>query len=304
MRAIKSFHWPLVLAALLWMPAGAWAAPASVCPDALLQKIPARAAGAPTGSQFAAQIESADGRVREAAIERQVLAGNVPGFLRHLVPVTSTATAAEGSRPVRVTACVLPDYLAVGSAKDFLFVPMRLATALEIANRTGFTLPTAKLVDTIYAESAVHLAPQPLPASDQMRSTDYYEHHNQMIRQQETSLGILPGLLIAGHKKDLVLTNRLWRYPDRVAIYGWHKPDEHPIQPLSTVHGARYADYSHGVRLVSATVYVDDAPMSTLSALGDPKIAPALSGEGPIRQVDRLVTDLAVQPPDAEARGR
>lgn len=273
------------------------------CPATLLKEMPARPVGAPTGRQFAAQIESQSGREREAAIEAQILAGNIPGFLRRLIHVTSEVTAANGRPPIQVTSCVLPDYLAVGSDRDFLFVPMRLATALEIGNRFGFTLPTAKLVDDIYSESSFHLAPQPLPASDEMRSTGYYQHHNQLIRKQETALGVLPGVLIAGHMKDLVLTNRLWRYPDRVAIYGWHTPDDRPIQPLSTVHGARYVDYSHGVRLVSTTVYVNGRAMSAFDALRDPDISQALSDEGPIQWPRRLVAARAIQPPDATPSG-
>ncbi len=61
----------------------------------------------------------------------------------------------------------------------------------------------------------------------------------------------------AGHKKDVVITNRLTREQGRIAIYGWHQPTGIPIQPLSTVHGAGYADYSHGIRLVSDVVLID-----------------------------------------------
>lgn len=39
--------------------------------------------------------------------------------------------------------------------------------------------------------------------------------------------------LLAGHKKDLVLTRRLVGRPDRVAIYDWHRLDGRPIHPLS-----------------------------------------------------------------------
>jgi hypothetical protein len=178
---------------------------------------------------------------------------------------------------------------------------MRLATALTVAKHFGFTLPTTKMVDAIYVQSAVHLAPQPLPAGDQMRSTDYYWHHSQIIRQQEASLGVMPGTLTAGDKKDLVITNRLWQNLARVAIYGWHRLDHSPIQPLATVHGARYADYSHGVRLVSTVMYVNGQPKSIIDALTDTQIAPALSGEGAIQRITDLLTILAVPPVEAAA---
>ena len=90
------------------------------------------------------------------------------------------------------------------------------------------------------------LAPSPLPPGPQMMSNDYYRRHHQAIEAQRTGR---PGL-IAGHKKDVVVTNRLVSRPDRVAIYGWHRRDGRPIQPLSLVHEASYADYSHGIRFV------------------------------------------------------
>lgn len=285
------------LGAALCLAGGARAAP---CDGSLLSAIPARPADAPTGSAFARAVDTVDAAERERAIETQLDTGNLPGFLRRLAPIALTAETA-GGRPVRVVVCVLPDYLSVGSDADFLLVPMRLATALRIGARYGFTLPTAKLVDAIYAQSAVRLAPRPLPASDQMRSTDYYAHHNDLIRQQRSSLGKLTDALLAGHKKDLVLTNRLWHALDRVAIYGWHKPDGQPIQTLSTVHGARYADYSHGARLVSTQIYVDGEPRSIYAALSDPELARALSSEGPLTEPRALVARLSLPPAEAAA---
>jgi hypothetical protein len=128
----------------------------------------------------------------------------------------------------------------------------------------------------------VHLAPQPLPAGDAMRSTAYYVRHQALVAQQQAQVGAQPGALTAGHKKDLVLSPQLWRVPGRVAIYGWHRGDGAPIQPLSTVHGARYADYSHGVRLVGPTVWLDGVPRSIFELLADPLLAPLLSDEGPL----------------------
>ena len=57
-----------------------------------------------------------------------------------------------------------------------------------------------------------------------------------------------------------MVTNRLDEKPNRVAIYGWHKLDGKPIQPLTIVHVNWYVDYSHGVRLMKRTVMVDGKP--------------------------------------------
>jgi hypothetical protein len=106
----------------------------------------------------------------------------------------------------------------------------------------------------------------------------------------------MAGDLSAGDKKDLVLTNRLWRELDRVAIYGWHRAEGLPIQPLSTVHGWRYADYSHGVRLISTQVWVDGVSRPLFDVLQDPQLAGALSSEGVIQNLLGLIKSLNSQP--------
>jgi len=119
-----------------------------------------------------------------------------------------------------------------------------------------------------------------------MRSTEYYVRHNNLIETQRTGRPL--GELVAGHKKDVVLTNRLLG-PERIAIYGWHRKDGTPIQGLSTVHGARYADYSHGVRLVYEKVCIDGQLRSIYDVLEDPALAPVLSYEGLIPRIRKLM---------------
>ena len=110
-----------------------------------------------------------------------------------------------------------------------------------------------------------------------------------MIKEQRLALGCPLGALISGHKKDVVLTNRLRETIGRIAIYGWHRLSGIPIQPLTIVHGANYADYSHGIRLISNVVLIDGQPRSIYEVLEDPKLAPILSDEGPIRKVLQLM---------------
>ena len=180
---------------------------------------------------------------------------------------------------------VTPDYLAIGSESDFIRIPMNYHTASVVATNFGFILPTPHMVDAIYEQSAYHFTPQPMTPGPQMRSTAYYQQHNHMIMQQRLSHGIPLGELVSGHKKDVVITNRLTREPGRIAIYGWHQPTGIPIQPLSTVHGAGYADYSHGIRLVSDVVLIDGKMRSVYDVLQDPELAAVLTDEGPISQL-------------------
>jgi len=114
-----------------------------------------------------------------------------------------------------------------------------------------------------------------------------------MVNAQSASRGIPLGALVSGDKKDVVLSNRLITHPGQIAIYGWHRLTGAPIQPLSTVHGAHYADYSHGIRLVSRKVLVDGKLRSIAEILEDPVLSKVLSDEGPIRNLSGLLPSSA-----------
>jgi hypothetical protein len=242
--------------------------------------LPPRPAGAPTGSQF---IESTKGKSRperEAMILAEIERGNVPDFVRQLKPVTVTANGADG-RPHQITFYTMPDYLAIGTNEDFMRVPMDPLTAQKIADKRGMSLPTRTMVDAVYGQASVKLAPSPMTPGPQMMSSDYYQRHQATIERQRAGQPL--GALTAGHKKDLVLTNRLLQKPGSVAIYGWHQRSGQPIQPRSTVHENTYADYSHGARLVGGMVMVDGQPRRLQDVLTDPNLAKVLSDEGPLR---------------------
>jgi len=247
----------------------------------LTRSIPARAGQDLTGSQFVKYVSKMNPQEREQAIRDEILKGNLPDFLRKLVPVELRCELPSGKN-LTATIFVAPDYLAIGSNADFLRIPMNLHTAAAIADRFGFVLPTRKMVDAIYLQSRYHFVPQPLPAGPQMRSTAYYWTHNQMVEDQAHALGVRLGELISGDKKDVVMTNRLAAKTGRIAIYGWHRGPGQPIQPLSTVHGANYADYSHGIRLISEMALVEGKLRSIYDVLRDSSTAKVLSDEGPI----------------------
>jgi hypothetical protein len=260
----------------------------SLAISALTHGIPSGPPAPLTGSQFAKYVGKMDPRQREQAILHEILAGDMPGFLRKLVPVRLSFQSAQG-KTLNATIFAMPEYLAIGTDKDFLRIPMNLYTAAAVASKMGFVLPTRKIVDAIYAQAAFHLAPEPMLAGPEMRSTQYYVTHNQKVEAQERALGVTEGSLVSGDKKDVVVSNRLERNPGKIAIYGWHRLDGAAIQPLSTVHGACYADYSHGIRLVSQTMLVDGEPKSVYDVLSDPMLAQVLSDEGPIPNLQRLI---------------
>jgi hypothetical protein len=254
---------------------------ANACTRRLSREIPRRAGSAAGGQAFIASLENVSGTTRDAAIAREVLRGNVPAFLRDLAPVTFTGVLPNG-RSAQVTICVTPDYLAVGSDSDFVRVPLGLTAAARIAEEFNMMLPTTRMVDAIYAQADLRLSPSPMTPGSQMSSTTYFMRHNATVEGQRQNAGGRLGMLVSGHKKDLVLTNRLSSAPGRVAIYGWHRPGGNPIQPLSTVHGAEYADYSHGIRLVSRTAFVNGRAVDLQDLLMDGTYAGLLNTDGPI----------------------
>jgi hypothetical protein len=241
----------------------------------LASTIPPRPVGAPGGAEFIQSLTGLDRDAREAAVLRQLKSGNIPDFLRRLVPITVTATDAEGRKHTAVYQ-VMPDYLAIGSDHDFVRVPMNPHTAQAFCDAFGFVLPTPKMVDDIWLEATSKIIPQPLTQSREDAMT--FLTHNRTIEDQIADQYL--GELRAGHKKDVVITNRLNEKPNRVAIYGWHFPSGEPIQPLTTVHVDWYVDYSHGIRPVRATIKVDGEDTPYQQVLRDPKLHGLLSNEG------------------------
>jgi hypothetical protein len=237
--------------------------------------LPPRPVGAPGGAGFVQSLAGLDRDVRERAVLRELKSGNIPEFLRHLVPITITATDAEGRKHTALYQ-VMPDYLAIGSDRDFVRIPMNPHTAQAFCDAFGFVLPTPKMVDDIWRDAISKIIPQPLTQSREDPLT--FLAHSRMIEDQIA--GQYPGELRAGHKKDVVITSRLSERPKRVAIYGWHFPSGEPIQPLTIVHADWYVDYSHGIRPVKGAIKVDGADMPYQQVLRDPKLHILLSNEG------------------------
>ena len=130
-----------------------------------------------------------------------------------------------------------------------------------------------------------------------MTTVAVFLRHNEIVRASAQQRP--PGTLVAGHKKDVVIANKVFKMPGKVAIYGWHKPDGKPIQPLYTGHAASWVDYSHGIRLVSRRMMVDGVAKTIEEVLADPRLAPLLSNEGVMLETRYQRADLA---PSLKAR--
>ncbi len=238
--------------------------------------LPARETAAETGSAFIERLTTLNRAEQQAAISAAVLQGNVPKVARALIPIEIERSIAGQARSLRLY--VLQDYLAIGSDDDFVRMPMPPGVAYQLADKLNCSLPTARLVDELFAASQLRLIPIPMQ-QDRDRAATFLEHQR-LIQKQLTDKAI-DGLVV-GHKKDVILSNLLLNKPHRVAIYGWHYPSGVPIQPTYAGHVDWYTDYSHGVRLVSNEVTLDGQSSDYRELLKSAFWHELLSGEGPI----------------------
>jgi N-acetylmuramoyl-L-alanine amidase len=139
------------------------------------------------------------------------------------------------------TIWVMPDFY----KRDGIRMPVTGVDALRIAQEKSralglpLTLPTKEMVDSIHKAATKLVMPtrgEPRQSIETYRSVD---------AEIERALAGRAGL-VSGHKKEILRPARA----GRVTIYGGMKSDGTFWQPVSSVHGETYTDYSHGLRLV------------------------------------------------------
>lgn len=249
-----------------------------------------------TGSVFASSIEALELAQREETIFSAIKQGNIPSFLRDLIPIETNMTIADSS--YSLTFFVVPDYLSIGSEDDHFLMPMTPILAQKVMDQLGGVLPTRKMVDLIWAASEVKLNPEPITPSDAMVTVGVFLDHNSIV---ETSRSMFMtehplGSLVSGHKKDVILSNRIASNPDKVVIYGWHYPNGDPIQPLYSGHINWYADYSHGIRVVLNKCLLNDSVIELTQILSDPILYRLISDETGAMETTRYDTSRSNYP--------
>ena len=264
--------------------------------------LPPRPADAISRDEIIRIITPLSREAREDSLFRYIVAGNVPGFMRTLVPVVSSAVV--GGTLTSVTYYVTPDYFAVGSDESYVLTPMTPLLAQRLADSLKCTLPTRKMVNDIYTSAVLKLAPAPIPPSAEMITVPVFVRHDSLVWSQRAPqiASYPPGTLVGGTKKDVVISNKIRNdlkagVPKPVVIYGWHQLNGVPIQPLYNGHGETYADYSHGIRLVQEAVLVNGATTTVSSILRNDTLAPILSDEGtiPVPRYGSAPTDVGLE---------
>jgi hypothetical protein len=233
------------------------------------------------GSEFMQQIEGLPRQQREAKVLEQLSQGNIPDFLRSFVKIKLQ----HENHTAWIE--VLPDYLAIGDNVDFCRMPMTPQTAQAYADFVGCSLPTARIVDAIQSNATYRLDPVAYkPNGHDNEQSWMFERHHKAIEKRLLTYKINRNTeIIDGIKKDVVLCNQLAQLTNKVAIYGWHKPDGTVVQPLYTGHVNWYVDYSHGIRLINRLVWLDDKPAYIDEILSNPNLCKILSSEpGPMKR--------------------
>jgi hypothetical protein len=228
-----------------------------------------------TGREFYQQAFSMKWAARDSFVLKEVMKGNVPAYLRKFVPVHVSVTDAASGKKIKATYYVSPDYLSIGTDDNWARVNITPKAAQQIADSLNCFLPTRKMVDDIYNAAKVKLEPVPMYAYRDSTPTMWH-HHLIVEGQRKGRRG-----LIAGIQKDVVISGKISRdpKPDRVAIYGWHKQDGKPIQPLYTGHIYWWVDYSQGIRLIYRKIKVGNKWMDYTDVLKDPLLQKLLCDE-------------------------
>jgi len=237
-------------------------------------KVPQRTSSL-TGNDFYHQAFGMKWQERDSFVVKEILAGNIPSFLKKFERIKVSIRDSATGKTINAEYFVSTDYLSIGTDDDWARINITPLAAQKIADSLSCFLPTKKMVDDIYKAAKIKLEPVPMFAFRDSTPTMWH-HHLIVEGQRKGRKG-----LIAGIQKDVVISGKISRdpKPDRVAIYGWHKLDGIPIQPLYTGHIYWWVDYSQGIRLVYRKIKVEKKWIDYVDVLNDPVLKKLLCDE-------------------------
>ena len=199
-------------------------------------------------NSFKQQLLTKTGSSRENLIKQAIDSGLVPTFPMKPIRVGGT-----------LTFFVSTDYFSIGTVDNYVRMPCSPLTLSDFMERNQFSLPTKKMVDLIFQNSDIKIPAKSFraPSGKSMTDSSLYLESNSWIESRLPTDHFYK--LKAGHKKDVVLTDRLIyekthnKKRDNVAIYGWWTGSgTKMIKGLNPVdHSVTYVDYSHGLRMIS-----------------------------------------------------
>jgi hypothetical protein len=229
------------------------------------------------GTDIIKLFSNKTGSAREQEIARLLDMEALPAFLDNMKPITVTS----GGRTL--VYYVMPDFLCLGQDTDFFHIPMTPPAAKSWMQKNNFSLPTKTMANQIFKQCEVKVRPFTFGSLSKevqnlrMENTAVYVDQSKKI---QAVIGSNLGKLIAGHKKDVVLSNGILAHPHNVAIYGWFDSRGKAIQGLNyESHVVGYVDYSHGLRMVSNVCYLDGVETSLQKIWSDPVLCTLIHDE-------------------------
>lgn len=254
------------------------------------------------GSEFVQQYRSRGFAAWEAAavsMAEQTMAG-VPDLVARWPMTTLTMKSKDGKYECLLD--VSSDVFAIGTADDYVRLPLTPEPAQAVANIFGCLLPTPKIVYERWRQApslgGYQLVPHPI--TNRGAVLDDYAKHSQIVDGLLAAQGGRRAL-VTGIKKSIIISN-IYK-PGKVLIYGWFWPEgtdmtkepakgySQPIQGRSNVHGDFFVDYSHGIELVANACRVRPVGQAnwedrkTEDVLRDPILWSLLSDEGPLHTI-------------------
>lgn len=233
---------------------------------------------APGGREFFSELKAAKTGEREGLVYEQIENGNIPAHLEGLRPIQTIQRDSRG-RKHTVTYWTMPDYVGIGSDEDFVRMPMSYRWSKHTSNEFGLDIPTDLMVDELYKQADIKVAPRPLPTKG-MAHPNAFERHHDIIQGQlgDYELGSIPG----GIKKDNIVHPNLSLRKDGMIIYGWHRLNGKRIQNpnVNRMHIDYHNDYSQGLRPVAPFVEIDGEIYSLADAVEDEELAKLLNRRG------------------------
>ncbi len=245
-----------------------------------------------TAAEFDLEIGKVPVTLRDATILNHDAARHVPSWLavRPWREVRIVETIDGVPRELRIY--VAPDFYSVGDDQSWRRVPMTPKSAQAIATRWRAILPSRKLARAIYQAADARIPMATFSPGADMTSPAKWREDDAVVasRLPDQRARLLAGQLVAGHRKDIVIGPGL--DGSKVAIFGGARsapdPKANPAdpwawQPYSTVHGADYADHSHGVRLILDRGYLDGVETPLADIFQHPTLHRLVSDQGPFR---------------------
>ena len=229
-------------------------------------------------SEFIPLIQNKTGNARETIIASAIEKEAIPEFLKNFAEITVKI----GDNTLQYF--VSKDYFAIGENTDYLLMPVCPKTILPLLTKLDCSLPTVTMVKQIYQQADIKIPARPQRPNfgESIISTRLYIEIDKAIKKERVKVNADLDKLIAGHKKDVVLSNAILRQqkPNRIAIYGWNYPDGTVIQGLnSKSHDIFYVDYSHGFRLIKNKCLLNGIEVTLKEIWNDPKLCKLIHDE-------------------------